>query len=1240
MDRDVVSVTALQLRTPSLPADLWARTLKPQPLVVSFSIKTSITEEASSDSLLASSLNYSSVTKAVEAAVAALDPSVELSFEELAEHVAKVIVLVAGAPNVDLYLEAPRALLSAESVGVRIYRDKHDYVLAPHLASSANSAPATDLDQYYSLAPTSTNTPNDRFVVKALRKSIIIGVNPCERLDEQEVIVDLEFGAPEEMQPFVGGLRAGWKDWRKTVKLVESHLSTSKPLTIESITTSVAQTILTPPLTPFNSFSTSSTTVRISKPVALMFARYPSVQVTRSRSDFFLPSGQPRPQQPQSRTLATSSVASSRPGEPPMWDGSETGSESTAATEDVGNGGAGRTHTAYLAVGTNMGDRVGNISRALKELEEQSVGGDKTKVVETSFLYESEPMYVTDQAPFLNGAIKIETTLAPLPLLEHLKSIEDSLGRLKTIRNGPRVIDLDILLYDDLAAERIGEGERWLTIPHASIAEREFVLRPLADIAPTLPHPVLTSTPTELLSTLLSTTPTSLHRVLPLSSSLAHPIGSRTLFMTILNATPDSFSDGGDNFALSSALVNAKAHISAGADILDIGGMSTRPGAADVTEEEEIARVVPLIRAIRENGITAPISIDTFRPAVARAAIEAGADIINDVLGGSHEGMLEVMADLDVPVVLMHSRGMPQTMGRMTEYPEGVVEGVRKELGERVQKALEAGVKRWNIVLDPGVGFAKTGEQNVKLLKELPSSLGRLSSPPSSTSSNIDFLALFPSLVGLSRKKFIGTITGKEEAKERVWGTTAGVVASIAGGTDIVRVHDLEMIDVVKVADKIYRKYWTDLAQLLERGKFNALFVADVLGAYDVYGGSTDAAVESGAQFGVSDPSLFVSAAAARTQNLSFGITQSLTYERPFTVARRFATLDHLTSGRIGINLVTSYLTSAAKLHGLEEQIEHDERYKRADEYTDVLYKLWESSWQDGAVVLDKQRKVYAEPSSVREIHHDGEYYKLHGAALVEPSPQRTPVIFQAGGSPAGLNFAAKHAEAVFFGGYSVSKIRASADRLRTLLTKYGRDPYAVKIILGATIIVAETDEAARAKEADLRSTASELGAKVLLGGWIGVDLAPYKDTDDLREIGPPALKGIIEALALENPDVKVWTADAIANITKIGGRVGPTIVGSVKTVADRLTQFVEEGDVDGFNLSYATTPGTFEDIVNLLVPELQRRGVHWLDYPEKTDGKGITAREGLFGIGQSRLRDDHYAHKFKWAAGHPAPNV
>ncbi|KAF7981356.1 hypothetical protein HWV62_33815 [Athelia sp. TMB] len=426
--------------------------------------------------------------------------------------------------------------------------------------------------------------------------------------------------------------------------------------------------------------------------------------------------------------------------------------------------------------------------------------------------------------------------------------------------------------------------------------------------------------------------------------------------------------------------------------------------------------------------------------------------------------------------------------------------------------------------------------------------------------------------------------------------------------------------------------------ELLEKGKFNGMFIADVLGAYDVYGNSPDGALRTGAQFGVDDPLLVISACAAVTKNLSFGVTHSVSYEAPYTLARSFSTLDHLTKGRIAFNIVTGYLTSAAKNFGFEQQTEHDERYLRAEEYVNVLYKLWESSWRSDAVVLDRERDLYADPSRVRKIQHSGKYYKVDGPSLVEPSPQRTPLIYQAGTSSAGVAFAGKHAEAVFLMGPNPKKVRVHVDNLRATAAKAGRDPQSIKMIVKLLLIVAPTDEEARAKDAELRSYASNEGAAVLFGGWLGEDLSVYSDDQDLREVENPAVKNIVKGYAaMHSEETRVWNRQTFTDHFKLEG-LGPTVVGSPQTVADRMQVWVDEGDVDGFNLSYALFPGTFEDIVELLVPELQKRGVHWKEYPTRSDGRGIYAREGLYGVGQEKLRDDHPGARYKWDAGTAPP--
>src|SRR5215472_11425949 len=193
--------------------------------------------------------------------------------------------------------------------------------------------------------------------------------------------------------------------------------------------------------------------------------------------------------------------------------------------------------------------------------------------------------------------------------------------------------------------------------------------------------------------------------------------------------------------------------------------------------------------------------------------------------------------------------------------------------------------------------------------------------------------------------------------------------------------------------------HWVSLAQTLECGLFDGLFLADILGVYDVFHTSPDASIRHAVQIPVNDPLLLVPAMAYATQHLGFGVTCAVSYEHPYTLARRFSTLDHLTRGRIGWNVVTGYLNSAAKGMGLARQPELDTRYEIAEEYMQIVYKLWEGSWEDGAVLRNREQGVFAQPEMVHPIRHDGAYFRLEAMHLCEPSPQRTPVIYQAGAS-------------------------------------------------------------------------------------------------------------------------------------------------------------------------------------------------------------------------------------------------
>jgi FMN-dependent oxidoreductase (nitrilotriacetate monooxygenase family) len=432
--------------------------------------------------------------------------------------------------------------------------------------------------------------------------------------------------------------------------------------------------------------------------------------------------------------------------------------------------------------------------------------------------------------------------------------------------------------------------------------------------------------------------------------------------------------------------------------------------------------------------------------------------------------------------------------------------------------------------------------------------------------------------------------------------------------------------------------YWIDLAKLLDGAGFHAMFVADVLGGYDVYKGPANLspAIASGAQFPINDPLYLVPSMAAATKNLVFGITASTTYEGPYSLARRFTTVDHLSRGRVAWNIVTSYLDSAAKNYGFNKQVEHDERYRLADEYMDVLYKLWEGSWRDDAVVKDVDRAQYAAPDRVREINHVGKYFSVPGPFLCEPSPQRTPFLFQAGTSKSGRDFGAKHAEAIFVQSHIPEKLRPTVLSLRQLAQdQYGRDPRHVKIIAGMTVIVAETDEAAETKRQAVLEYGDKEGALALFGGWTGIDLSKYDDDEDFRFTGLPAIQSLVDGWASTVPgsDGLKWNKSRIAEFVLLGA-LGGRVTGSPKTVVDELERWVDIADVDGFNFTNVTIPGSFEDITQFVLPELEKRGL--FSKNRAAEREGLTAREVF--LGSKRLLGDHYGAQFRWAAGQEAP--
>lgn len=439
-----------------------------------------------------------------------------------------------------------------------------------------------------------------------------------------------------------------------------------------------------------------------------------------------------------------------------------------------------------------------------------------------------------------------------------------------------------------------------------------------------------------------------------------------------------------------------------------------------------------------------------------------------------------------------------------------------------------------------------------------------------------------------------------------------------------------------KTTDYKKLSFWVDIARLLDDAGFHAMFIADTLGPYDVYKGPANVqpALSSGAQFPVNDPLYLVPAMAAATKNLIFGVTASVTYEKPYSLARRLSTVDHLSEGRLAWNIVTSYLDSAARNHGLQEQIPHDERYAIAHEYMEVLYKLWEGSFRDGAVVADRNKGIYIEEDAVRQINHEGKYFQVPGPHFCEPSKQRTPFLFQAGVSEAGNAFGGKHGEAIFIGGQKPEGAKQVVENIRQTAAREGRDPSHIKVILGIGIIVAATDEAAQQKKDEFLQYADSEGALALFGGWTGVDLSGYSDDEDFRFTDSPRLQSMVRRWSETVPGTEnlPWTKRRIVEYIALGG-LGAKAIGSAKTVADELERWVEVSGIDGFNIAHIQNPGTFEDVIEFLLPELRARGL----FRTRVERQGASAREVF--IGSERLPEDHPGSRYKWRAGEKVPS-
>lgn len=658
------------------------------------------------------------------------------------------------------------------------------------------SAPKIDIRAPVSY---STNTGIEGiYDIQGIRALALIGVFNFERANRQYVTLDITLRV-QQVHLAIG----------EVSESVQKYLESTKFKTVEALVKLTCLWI-------FQNFSlVDEATVRVAKPNAIIYTDGVGVSCLYARKDLV-----------SDNTVVVDSLPTPELFNLPIRPESDYSGK----------------HTVYVAFGSNEGNQLTNINCALQLLNDHA----QIVLVSTLALYVSKPMYHLDQADFYNGVIKlIVEDMTPYELLDYLKKIEyEELSRIKRFENGPRSIDLDIILFGNRTVM-----SDTLIIPHQAMLDRTFVLQPLCELVPPdFIHPVTVEPIHNHLTKLLqqSTDPSvqesgKLVQLVPTAHKRCLEFNldglSSTMLMGVFNVTPDLFSDGGERYRLGKSAILEAAHSmkEQGAAIIDVGGVSTRPGSYEPSVEDEVSRILEVIQTIRLDHSLNEIlvSADTYRSVVAEKAISAGADIINDIsMGRFDTEMFALVARSGCGYIMNHSRGTPATMNQMTTYekflhPETSVEyfwdeksghlprvpdsthilisGVCRELSKQVQAAILQGVRKWQIIVDPGIGFAKTTEQNLALIRHC-SRVKKYSKWDVDTDAYISFQGT-PMLVGTSRKKFLGTVTNTPNPSDRVIASAASVVACIEQGTDIVRVHDLEETrQAAQTADALYRK--------------------------------------------------------------------------------------------------------------------------------------------------------------------------------------------------------------------------------------------------------------------------------------------------------------------------------------------------------------------------------------------------------------------------------------------------
>jgi len=790
MSTDLVFVKEISA-TAITGKDAWNRPA-PQPITVSVFLNTDFHRASVTDNLKYS-VNYAVLTRHISDF---LKSNEHRNFKSLGS-IAEAVALIAldeksgGSEVAKVIIKSPKSEIRANSVEYELVRSRID--------SAANI---------------------DSYNVTKLRLLTIIGVFTFERLQKQIVDVDLKIWIKKD-DPRL--------DFHKVVRDIVDYVESSNFKTVEALVFKIGQLTFQN----YSNLGIESVDARVTKPNA--FSHVEGVGVSSLMTPKNFTNVEP---------LALNYVAHDKED------------FNLPVESEEGYNYKGR-HVAYIAIGSNI-NQMENITKALEKLQ-----GYGIILESTSSMYISKPMYHLDQPDFFNAVAKVSfIDHSPHKLLQILKEIEYAhLARVKEIENGPRTIDLDILLYDNV---QINTAD--LIIPHKLMLERTFVLQPLCELLPPdQTHPISAEPFHDHLQQLLTNKPedhvqkdSSLLQFIPVPRISTDEnvmrfdqinYKSPTLCMGILNMTPDSFSDAGKYYSSSLEEIVAEAGklVKQGAQIIDIGGVSTRPGSVAPSEEEELKRVLPLVKAIRQstdqNLAKVLISIDTYRSDVAKKCLEVGADIINDIsMGRYDERIFDVVAEYGCPYIMNHSKGTPQTMSKLTKYEanknDDIVEfvidpksgqqettndpelnnflnGVSRELSLQILKSFRAGVKKWQIILDPGVGFAKNLNQNLAIIangsffKKYSIQVNQQTSIGGNPNQSLSYFSFngMSVLIGTSRKKFLGTITGKPDSpSDRVMATAATITSAIQQHADFVRVHDVDACkDVIKTSDAIYK---------------------------------------------------------------------------------------------------------------------------------------------------------------------------------------------------------------------------------------------------------------------------------------------------------------------------------------------------------------------------------------------------------------------------------------------------